>query len=78
VTAQTGTQVNVPPPVLSVMFTLPVQPPKLVNNMIKICPGVAGGKVKVFPDAAEKLQLTGAAVSPAQAADNELKGPQTA
>jgi hypothetical protein len=46
--------------------------------MIKICPAVAGGNVKVFPDAAEKLQLTGAAVNPAQAAANELNGPQTA
>lgn len=36
VTAQTGTQVKVPPPALSLMFTLPAQPPKLVNNMIKI------------------------------------------
>jgi hypothetical protein len=78
VTAQTGTQVSVPPPALSVMFTLPVQPPKLVNNMIKICPAVAGGRVKVFPEAAVKLQLTGAAVKPAHAADNELNGPQTA
>ncbi|MDP4717337.1 MAG: hypothetical protein NWS51_06380 [Flavobacteriales bacterium] len=46
--------------------------------MIKICPGVAVGKVNVFPDATEKLQLTGAAVKPAHAADNELNGPQTA
>jgi hypothetical protein len=46
--------------------------------MMKICPAVAGGNVKVFPEAAEKLQLTGAAVRPAQAADKELKGPQTA
>ena len=36
VTAQTGTQVSEPPPALSVIFTLPVHPPKLVNNMIKI------------------------------------------
>ena len=34
--------------------------------------------MKVFPDAAEKLQLTGAAVRPAQAADKLLNGPQTA
>jgi hypothetical protein len=60
------------------MLTFPVHPPKLVNNMMKICPAVAGGNVKVFPEAAEKLQLTGAAVRPAQAADKELKGPQTA
>jgi hypothetical protein len=36
VTAQTGTQVKVPPPADSVMFTFPVHPPKLVNNIIKI------------------------------------------
>jgi hypothetical protein len=78
VTAQTGTQVSEPPPALSVIFTLPVHPPKLVNNMIKICPAVAGGKVKVLPDAGAKLQLTGAAVNPAHAAESELNGPQTA
>jgi hypothetical protein len=44
---------------------------------MKICPGVPVN-VNVFPEAAEKLQLTGAAVKPAHAADKVLKGPHTA
>jgi hypothetical protein len=35
-------------------------------------------KVNELFAAVEKLQLTGAAVKPAQAAESELKGPQTA
>ena len=78
VTAQTGVQVRVPPPAASEILTLPVHPPKFVNNMMKICPTAAVGNVKVFPEAASKLQLTGAAVNPAHAAVSVLKGPQIA